>query len=169
MLNARTFIASKLVFSLPLLLSWPVTGLAQGNLAAVAGTEQNDLFSKFETTLSGVKLVGRFTVVGRDREPAEEEYTIRSVKKLPEGDKWLFDTRIKYGEHDVSLPLPLDVKWAGDTPIITLSELNIPLLGTFSARVVIHQGKYAGTWSHGDVGGHLFGVIKPHEEADEGE
>jgi hypothetical protein len=25
---------------------------------------------------------------------------------------------------------------------------------------VIYEGRYAGTWQHGDVGGHLFGVLK---------
>ncbi len=33
-------------------------------------------------------------------------------------------------------------------------------MGTFSARVVIYNKKYAGTWTHGKVGGHLFGVIE---------
>jgi hypothetical protein len=33
-------------------------------------------------------------------------------------------------------------------------------LGTFDARVVIHDQKYAGTWKHGEVGGHLFGTIE---------
>jgi hypothetical protein len=32
-------------------------------------------------------------------------------------------------------------------------------LGTFSAHVVIDGNKYAGTWSHGNVGGHLYGKI----------
>ena len=41
---------------------------------------------------------------------------------------------------------------------------RIPGLGTFSSRVVIYEGRYAGTWQHGDVGGHLFGVLKRDEE-----
>jgi len=50
--------------------------------------------------------------------------------------------------------------WSGNTPVITLDNLWIPGMGTFSARVLIHQGRYAGTWSHGDKGGHLFGRIE---------
>jgi hypothetical protein len=134
--------------------------------------ERETLFKQFEETLSGVKLVGRFTILGKDDGPLpKEEYTINSVTKLPEGDHWLFNARIKYGANDVTVPLPLEVKWAGDTPIITLTDFTIPGMGTFSARVVIYNKKYAGTWTHGKAGGHLFGVIekassdKPSEPA----
>jgi hypothetical protein len=122
---------------------------------------QQELFRQFSEMLSGVKFVGQFTVVGgEERPPAKEEYEIRSVTKLPAGNLWLFQTRIKYGEHDQTLPLPLSVEWAGRTPVITLDNVTIPTLGTFGARVVIHDNKYAGTWSHGEVGGHLFGTIE---------
>jgi len=123
--------------------------------------DREALFKRFEQTLSGVKLVGRFTILGKDDGPLpKEEYTINSVAKLPEGDYWLFKSRIKYGQNDVTVPLPLEVKWAGDTPIITLTDFTIPGMGTFSARVVIDNKKYAGTWAHGKAGGHLFGVIE---------
>jgi hypothetical protein len=58
----------------------------------------------------------------------------------------------------------VEVKWAGKTPVITLDNITIPGLGTFSSRVVIDQGKYAGTWKHDDVGGHLFGKLEPATE-----
>jgi len=130
--------------------------------------EQAKLFQRFEETLSDVKFVGRFTILGKDDGPLrKEEYTIHSVKKLPKGDYWLFNTRIKYGKNDVQVPLPLEVKWAGTTPMITLTNFTVPGLGTFSARVLIYHNKYAGTWSHGNVGGHLFGTIEKNvDEAD---
>jgi hypothetical protein len=122
---------------------------------------REELFRKFEQNMSGVKLVGQFTIQGKDQdELPKEEYEIRSVKKLPTGDVWLFTARIKYGSHDLTLPLPLDVKWAGTTPVITLDNVTIPVLGTFSCRVVLDGDKYAGTWTHDDVGGHMFGVIE---------
>ena len=55
--------------------------------------------------------------------------------------------------------MPLPVKWVGDVPVITMQDLSIPGLGTFSAHVVIDGQKYAGTWAHGKVGGHLYGKI----------
>ncbi len=117
-------------------------------------------FEKFATTMSGAKLVGQFTMTGADnKELTAEEYHIHEVKKLDEGDFWMFKARVKYGGRDVTVPMPLEVKWAANTPVITLDEVEIPLLGKFSARVVIDGNKYAGTWSHGEVGGHLFGEI----------
>jgi hypothetical protein len=129
--------------------------------AAPAAASQAELETKFAAALSGVELVGRFTndADGGGQVLKEERYTISKVSKL-KGDTWLFQTRIRYGDRDLSLPLPLEVKWAGDTPVITLTDLPIPGLGTFTARVVIYRDQYAGTWSAPDHGGHLFGKIE---------
>jgi hypothetical protein len=127
--------------------------------------------AQFKEMLSGATLVGNFTVTGRDTTNLREErYTLNSVEKLPNG-RWMFTTRIRYGDHDVTVPLPLPVEWAGDTPMIVVDKLQIPGLGTFDARVMFFRDHYAGYWAHGDVGGHLFGVIERDgaEDADEEE
>jgi hypothetical protein len=117
-------------------------------------------FAKFQKEMTGVKMIGQFTVIGNEQgAPAKEEYTIRSITKL-QGDYWLLNARIKYGGKDLTLPVPLKIQWAGDTPVITLTKAKIPGLGTFSCRVVIYNSKYAGTWAHGEVGGHLFGTLE---------
>ena len=116
-------------------------------------------YQKFSDSMKGVRFTGFFTVDGSDRPPSEETYEIHSVQKFGEEDLWIFTARIKYGKKDVTLPMPLPVKWVGDVPVITMQDLNIPGLGTFSAHVVIDGQKYAGTWSHGKVGGHLYGKI----------
>lgn len=132
---------------------------------AKADTDQAELFAKFEKTLKNVALVGSFTIVGREDKSAKpERYEISNVRKLDEGDLWLFNARIKYGDKDVKIPMPLEVKWAGKTPVITLENTTIPGLGTFSSHVVIDGDKYAGTWTHGEVSGHLFGTIEKLEE-----
>ena len=129
---------------------------------------QEELIKKLEKDLTGVKLVGRFTVTGKEETtPKEEEYTITSAMKLTDPDLWMIKARIKYGKTDGVFPIPLLIKWAGDTPIITMTNMEIPGLGTFSTRVIIYEGRYAGTWQHGDVGGHLFGVIKREESSEE--
>ena len=143
-----------------LLVAVGVALLASGSLQLKADDAQTARDKKFAETLSGVTLVGFHT---DSTKPAgkltEERYVISSVSKLKD-DYWLFKARIKYGEHDVTVPLSLQVKWAGDTPVITLTDLDIPLLGKFSARVVIYDGAYAGTWSGAKHGGHLFGKIE---------
>ncbi|MGY8770069.1 MAG: hypothetical protein ACKVH8_16755 [Pirellulales bacterium] len=144
----------------------PVEKDAVKEIDTAAAQEQAKRFAKFEKTLNKATLVGKFTVVGKDADPKEERYEIRSVKKLdaPQ-DTWLFLARIKYGKNDLVVPMPLQVKWAASTPVITLDNVTIPGLGTFSAYVIIDNDKYAGTWTHGKVSGHLFGRIEHEEEA----
>lgn len=126
---------------------------------------KEELIKNLEKTLTGAKLTGRFTVTGKeDMVPAPEEYTITSARKLIDGDQWMITARIKYGKTDKSFPVPIDILWAGTTPIMTLDKVTIPGLGTFSTRVVIHEGLYAGTWQHDAVGGHLFGTISRADE-----
>lgn len=121
-------------------------------------------FENLEKMLTRVKLVGHFTIDGKPMNDLHEEtYEIRSAKKLPDGNLWALTARIKYGKHDLTLPMALGIEWAADTPVITLDQLALPGLGTFSARVVFHDKKYAGTWTHDNVGGHLFGRIEPME------
>jgi hypothetical protein len=118
-------------------------------------------FEKFEKLLTGAKFKGSFTL---DDKPLsdlqEEQYDIEKVEKLPEADLWSITARIKYGKKDFTVPVPLHVKWAGETPVMTLDNLTLPGFGTFSARVVLHIDKYAGTWQHDSKGGHLFGRIE---------
>lgn len=156
----RTFAAVVLfLYSSALLAQEPAKPAAQSI------PSQDELIKKLTKDLTGVKLVGRFTVTGKgEMTPKEEEYTITSAMKLDEPDLWLLKARVKYGKTDGTFPIPLEIKWAGDTPVITLTNLEIPGLGTFSSRVVIYEGRYAGTWQHGDVGGHLFGVLKYDDE-----
>lgn len=124
------------------------------------------LEKQFEETMSGATMIGSFTVQGADKDKplASEKYTLGRVRKVKD-DFWLFETRIQYGDHDVTLPLTLEVKWAGDTPVITLTDLPIPGLGTFTARVVVYRDEYAGTWSGSSHGGHLFGRIVREEKS----
>jgi hypothetical protein len=57
------------------------------------------------------------------------------------------------------VPVPVKVLWAEDTPMISLTDAAIPGLGTFSARIVFFRDRYAGMWSHDEVGGSQFGRI----------
>jgi hypothetical protein len=127
--------------------------------------EREKLYENFQKMMTKVKLVGNFTIEGSEKdELLKDEYVVEKVKKTDEGDFWVVTARIKYGNVDLSVPVPVEVKWAGKTPVITLDNITIPGLGTFSSRVVLDQGKYAGTWTHDKVGGHMFGKIVPLTE-----
>ena len=138
------------------------------NAAPAPVLSQEELEKRFAETMSGATMVGNFNagsmkpVEGADGEKPkplkEDRYTLGKVAKLKD-DYWLFETRIQYGEHDVTLPITIQVKWAGDTPIITLTDLTVPGLGTFTARVLVYRDQYAGMWVHGDHGGAMFGRI----------
>ncbi|MBI2825435.1 MAG: hypothetical protein HYX69_12180 [Planctomycetia bacterium] len=141
--------------------------------AAPKKLDRASLERQFEETLSGATLIGTFTVTGQNADNGkklnEEKYTINEVKKIKD-DLWQFKARIQYGGHDLTVPLALEVKWAGDTPVITLTDMPVPGFGTFTARVLIYRGEYAGTWSGGDHGGQLFGrIVKKGEPLDKPE
>jgi hypothetical protein len=129
--------------------------------------------AELEKTLAHAALVGHFTVTGEaegnqeESKLTSERYELGEVKHLG-NNQWLIQSRIKYGDHDVTVPLTLPIRWAGDTPMICLDEMPIPGLGTFTARVMIYRDHYAGFWSGADHGGHLFGTIERDEnkEAD---
>ena len=109
--------------------------------------------------LSGATLEGSFTRAGADADAtklAREKYTLGEVKKVA-GDMWQFPARIQYGDKDVTLPILLPIRWAGDTPLVVVDQLALPGFGTVSARVMFFEGHYAGYWKHGEHGGHLFG------------
>jgi hypothetical protein len=128
---------------------------------------KEELEKKFAETLNGATLTGRFTAGKGDKAEAggQEKYVIDSAKKLA-GDYWLITARIQYGNHDATVPLPLRVLWAGDTPVITLDKFPVPGFGTFSARVMIYDNKYAGTWDGGNHGGILSGRISKEKPGD---
>lgn len=122
---------------------------------------EKQLHETFQRLLTGAKLIGHFTITGKPMTDLREEtYEIQKVEKVQDGDIWVITARIKYGDKDLTLPVPLQVKWAGTTPVLTLDNVTLPGMGTFGARVVLHKDKYAGTWQHDDVGGHLFGKIE---------
>ena len=139
------------------------TATAQAPAEPKKPVEMNDLERKFEQAMSGCTMVGRFSTHGQeDKHPGEDRYEISKVTKFGE-DMWLFTAR--FGKAKLPLPIPVPVKWAGDTPVISVTKLAIPTMGTFTARVVIYDGHYAGTWDAGDHGGHMWGRIERPKDA----
>src|SRR5204863_4875627 len=113
---------------------------------------------KFKELLTDATLTGQFTA-GNAPAAKEDSYTISSAIHLL-GDAWIITAKIGETGNETSVPVPVMVRFAGDTPMIQLTDLTIPGMGTFSARVLFYKDQYAGTWQHGNVTGVLFGRVE---------
>ncbi len=86
------------------------------------------------------------------------KYTIEGLTKIGT-DLWKFDARIQYGGRDYQASVNVPVKWAGETPVLSMTQYAIPGQGVFSARILIHNGMYSGTWGSQAQGGKMFGMV----------
>jgi hypothetical protein len=123
---------------------------------------QADLDKQFSEAMTGATLVGYFTMgkVDPAKPLKEDRYTLGKVYKIKD-DLWQFEAKMRYGGRDLMVPMAIPVKWAGDTPMIALTETTIPGMGTYTARVFVYKDQYAGTWQHGPAGGLMFGRVEP--------
>ena len=130
-----------------------------------AAPTQEELEAKFKATLTKATLTGRWCGIkdGTLGPEKSDKYSIAAVTKLG-GDAWIIHARIQYGQKDFGAPIPVLVKWAGDTPVLTLDNVGLPGGESYSARVLICDKTYAGTWSGGDHAGLLNGVITNEKE-----
>ncbi len=134
-------------------------------VAAKPVLTQDELEAKFIATMSKATMTGRWCLIqdGKLTPERDEKYTIIGAKKI-EGDSWMIGSKMNYGGQEIIMPIPVKVKWAGDTPVITVDNLKIPGGGTYSARVLVYEHTYAGTWSGGDKVGLLSGLITNEKE-----
>lgn len=147
--------------------SSPASRPAETGTDRKAGPTRAELEAQLAETLTDAVLTGTWQLIEGDGlgKPKADKYTILKAQKLV-GDFWLITARIEYGDKDVTVPLPLRIVWAGDTPIITLSDLNVPGIGRYSARVMIHRNLYSGTWFGVGYGGVLSGTIAKRKQAE---
>lgn len=132
--------------------------------AAKAIPPQAELEQRFKNLLTDCVFDGRWCMVrdGKLTEEKSEKYTITGASKSG-GDVWIIYAKMQYRGKELTVPVPIQLKWAGDTPVITLDNVNVSG-GTYSARVLVYDKTYAGTWSAGDHGGMLHGMIKKKEK-----
>lgn len=131
---------------------------------------QEELEAKFVATLTNATMAGRWCLImdGKLTPEKEDRYEIKGVTKTA-GGGWLVRSRIQYGKFDMVLPVPVKVEWAGDTPVIIVDDMGIPGGNLYSARVVVYDDSYAGTWSGGGgkIRGLMNGMITREESEDE--
>jgi hypothetical protein len=135
---------------------WLVGRLGIGSVvdpASLADTER-----QFAERMRNVTMVGTFTVAGREhRSPEPDRYEIASVEKVG-ADLWRFTAKIEGGS--TAIPIVVPMRFVGDTPVIMMTDTSLPGIGTFTVRVFFYGDRYAGTWQHGRVGGHMSGRIE---------
>jgi hypothetical protein len=153
-----------------------VTALSFLSIAPLLAQEtkalsQEDLEAKFKEAMTAITMSGRWCPIkdGVLGEEKEDNYTIVSVEK-GNGDAWTINAKMKYGNREVVAPIPVQVKWAGDTAVIVVDKLSIPGSNgyggvTYSARVLVYENVYAGSWNGGNRAGLLKGLIKKDKPA----
>ncbi len=143
-----------------LILAAAVLTLACGS-AELTQDERARLEAEFAESMRNVVMEGHFTITGRgdDAKLRPERYEVEKVVHVT-GDLWTVHARIQYGDHDFTAPIPIKLLWAGDTPVISLTDISLPgSEAAFTARVVIFRDHYSGMWWHGETGGNQFGRI----------
>lgn len=142
------------------------TALLAAGAAHAQGAEktQEQRDAEFEALLDGARMEGKFNLNSASGESAAQ-VDLYSVSELRRGEDgtWIFEYTMSYGQGPdgpkQTVPIPVRVEWAGDTPVLTMTDQTVEGLGTFTVRVMIHDERYAGTWSNGTVGGHMWGRI----------
>jgi hypothetical protein len=112
----------------------------------------------FADGMRNATLVGTFTVAGQEGTATQERYEIAGVDKVGE-DLWRFHAKMTCCG-PVSLPVVVPMRFIGDTPVIMMTDHSLPGIGTFSVRLFFYGDRYAGTWQHGQTGGHMSGRIE---------
>ena len=159
MANLRRTITGILLIVVALALaagSWLAGRLGIGRVVEPASLSEAE--RQFVDRMRGVTLVGTFTVAGREgRQPNPDRYDIVSVEKIGT-DLWRFNA--KCCNLNTAIPMAVPMRWNGDTPMIMMTDASLPGVGTFTVRLFFYGDRYAGTWQHGEFGGHMWGRIE---------
>ncbi len=134
--------------------------------AAVDAASLTDVERQFTERMRDVSLVGTFTVADRETRgtdgrggPRADRYDIASVEKV--GDNlWRFNAGMQCCGVKGEIPIVIPMRFVGDTPMIMMTDTEIPGVGTFTVRLFFYGDTYSGTWQHGKVGGHMSGRIE---------
>jgi hypothetical protein len=132
---------------------------------ATAATAQKPLPAdpeeRFKLLFTKSYLSGRWAplkdgALGEER--SGDKYQIVSVAK-GNGDNWTVSAKLKYHDQEFVMPFPVRMKFDGDIAILIVDDLKIPGGGTYTARLLIYERTYSGTWKGQRGGGMLYGTI----------
>ncbi len=121
--------------------------------------------AKFIAMLKNATLKGTWAPVQQAQLGAartDDGYRIARVEKK-EGDKWLLFSLVNYQGKEIEFPMPVVVKFAGDTAVLILDDVKAGKdKANWSARILFHENVYAGKWwetANRDHGGTIAGTI----------
>ena len=135
--------------------------------AAVDTASLTDVERQFTERMRDVRLVGTFTIAGREARgadgrggPSDDGYDIASVEKV--GDNlWRFNAGMQCCGVKGHIPIVIPMRFVGDTPMIMMTDTGLPGIGTYSVRVFFYGEHYAGTWQNEKgIGGFMSGRIE---------
>ena len=143
-------------------IGWAFAATGVGRAADPASLTDRE--RAFAEQMQNVALEGHFTIEGQERRDGNPElYEISTVTKL-DGGRWRFNVHMTFGSVDTTLPVVVPIVWAGDTPMVRITDFAIPGLGDeYGARVIFYDDRYAGTWDAGQYGGLMYGTIRSIE------
>ena len=150
----RVLIRSVLLFVL--LLTSQLPALAQGSSDA----ETNFVAMLKNATLKGTWAPVQQAQLGGSRK--DDGYRIARVEKK-DGDKWSLVYLITYQGKEMEFPMPVTVKFAGDTAVLILDNVRAGRdKANWSARVMFHENVYTGRWwetGNKEHGGTIEGLV----------
>ena len=125
----------------------------------------SDPEERFKAVFTKATLSGRWAplkdgALGEER--GGDKYNIVSAIK-GEGDTWIISAKMKYGDREFVMPIPVKMKFVGDVAVLTVDNLQIPNGGNYTARLIIYERTYSGTWKSQRGGGMLYGTITNEE------
>jgi hypothetical protein len=137
---------------------WLVGRSGLGSTVSAASlTDRERLFAE---RMRESVLVGVFTTEGDpERTVSPERYEIASVEKVND-ELWRFNATMNCCGITGAMPIAVPLRWAGDTPMIAMTDTTLPGLGTFTVRLFFYEDRYAGTWQHGPRRGQMHGRIE---------
>lgn len=129
--------------------------LAQGDAEAEAS---------FVAMLKNATLKGTWAPVSGGQlgdEKKNDRYRIVRAEKK-DGDHWAIVSLVNHQGQQIEYPIPSIVKFAGDTAVLILNDVETGGGGKWSARVMFHADVYAGSWwesGNREHGGTIAGTI----------
>src|SRR5688500_12737490 len=120
----------RILFSLVAALAISAASAQDASKPASAVPNQAELEKRFKELLTDCVFDGHWCMLndGKLGEEKSEKYSIQGVTKSGQ-DVWLIYAKMQYRGKEVSVPVPVKVKGAGNYPVITLDKVSIRRLG----------------------------------------